>query len=334
MGQKALVLAVLLPLAACSGGGSDNGSNPVTGGSSGTDGTQNPTPNNSITRYETRDDNGSGYAEGFVYDSGSDTFTVDNLAFDGDNTYTAEDDAAVVANIPYAVYENAATFVDPDSGVPINQFPHKVIYGRSTNTDSDGNPVTEFAIVRTGAYVGYGFGGFVYQRTGGVTLPTEGQAVYTGDYAALRDFQNSGGLEYATGDMEIIIDFNDFNEGDAVQGTVYNRRIFDSAGNDITADMLAALEAEYGGTYAALPSLTFSITPDALSAAGEIQGSLGSNIVNGDGATVAFESGSYYAVVAGENADEIVGVIVVEADDPRAEGVTVRETGGFILYRP
>ena len=51
----------------------------------------------------------------------------------------------------------------------------------------------------------------------------------------------------------------------------------------------------------------------------------------------AYEAGNYYAVISGDatqgGADEVVGIIVVEADDPRSDGVTVRESGGFILYR-
>ncbi len=43
-------------------------------------------------------------------------------------------------------------------------------------------------------------------------------------------------------------------------------------------------------------------------------------------------------MIAGDATDpsdggEIVGVIVIESEDPRYEGVTAQETGGFILYR-
>ena len=48
-----------------------------------------------------------------------------------------------------------------------------------------------------------------------------------------------------------------------------------------------------------------------------------------------FESGNYYAVMSGDHrtGGELVGVIVVEADDPRGHNITVRETGGFIVNR-
>lgn len=353
MGLKWILAALLLPLAACSSG---VGTNPITGGTTdagtdtgtdtGTDddtggidsdgtqppGTTSPTPQTAIYRYEPSDGNGSGYATGFSYDSTTDTFTVDNLGFDGDNSYTRDDMVGSLG--PFAVYENANQFNDSTTGAPINQFSHKVIYGVSKNTDADGHATTEFAIVRTGAYVGYGFGGFVYQRSGEVTLPTTGQAFYSGDYAGLRDFDGRGGMEYATGDMEVAIDFEDFDAGDAVQGWVTNRRIFDVDGNDITNGMLAALTAEYDGTFTTLPRLTFTVGPGALDANGELLGGVKSYVVDSNGAVQEFESGNYYALLSGQNADEIAGVLVVEADDPRYDGVTVRETGGFILYRP
>ena len=46
-----------------------------------------------------------------------------------------------------------------------------------------------------------------------------------------------------------------------------------------------------------------------------------------------FETGNYYAVMSGDQANEVVAVLVVTADDPRYSNVTVRETGGFILTR-
>ena len=81
-----------------------------------------------------------------------------------------------------------------------------------------------------------------------------------------------------------------------------------------------------------LPVLTFSVRPGVMDANGEIAGGIGS-YYNDGGAAETFETGEYYAIVAGEDGSEVVGVIVVTADDPRFDGVTVRESGGFILYR-
>lgn len=309
-------------------------------------GTVTPSANTPITRFEARSgDTGNGYAEGFTFNADTNTYTVDNLAFDGGNVYGAPASPLAPAFVTslgqYRVYEAAAVVNDPQTGQPIDQFEHKLLAGVSRTGR------TEFAIVRTGAYQGYGFGGFVMRRNDNFVRPPNqpsgpNQAAYAGNYAAIRDFNGIGGLEYATGTMNIDIDFSDFNAGDAVKGTVRDRQIFDRDGNNITANILAAMDAKFDPDDVAaprtqLPTLVFAVGPGAINANGEIGGVLDSSIVDfrGGRATVSrFEAGNYYGVVSGPNADEVVGIIVVEAEDPRIDGVTVRETGGFILYRP
>ncbi|RYH10132.1 hypothetical protein [Tropicimonas sp. IMCC6043] len=328
----ALLLALFGMLAAC---GDGDGTNPVNrpgeeetdgGGSEEEEtvlpGTKNPTSDGSITRYEEQDDtSGNGYAQSVSYDSSTDTFYVDNLGFDAANVYKRDDQVASLGS--YRVYEASDTFYDSMTGKPISQLtPYKAIHGVSRTGQ------TQFAIVRTGAYIDYGFGGFLYARNGSVTLPTAGQATYAGDYAGLRDFKARGDLEYVTGDMTVDIDFEDFNDGDAVKGRVFNRRVYAMDGTDITDQIVGAIE---GAT--ALPSLVFEIGPGVTTEAGEISGGVTSTYYNDKGALEQYEGGNYYAIVSGKNAEEIVGVIVVESEDPRFEGVTARETGGFILYR-
>lgn len=331
--------ALVLSLAACSGnplnnvddgtdGGTGGGTDGGTGGI-GSDGrlppgTTNPNPVNDIVRYEARDSSGNGYARGIIYDSDTDTFTVDGLAFDGANNYRRGTRVGSLG--PFAVYEGPNTAIDNVDGEPIGQFVHRAIYAVSPTGQ------TEFAIVRTGSYIPYGFGGYVYQRNGNVTLPTSGQVRYNGNYAGLRDFNGRGGIEYARGDMTMDIDFNDFDEGSGVAGYVYNRRIFDVNGNDITNNIISAINAENSASLSALPTLVFTVGPGVLDANGEIAGRITSSYTNDRGRPVSFEEGNYYAVVAGDNAEEVAGIIVVEGPDDRAQGVTVRETGGFILY--
>ncbi len=270
---------------------------------------------------------GNGYAESISYDSTNDTFTVDNLGFDGDNTYAR---ATPFGNLgPFAVYEGDQVFPDSFDGDLISQFSHRAIYGVSTS----GN--TQFAIVRTGAYINYGFGGFVYQRDNDVTLPTTGQALFSGKVAGVRDYAGRGGLEYTTADINIAIDFDDFNDstntrGDAVRGFVSNRQIYNLDGVEITDSIINRFNAEHNTTLAAIPALVFEVGPGVMDNNGEIIGSLASYYQTSDGETDTFEEGNYYAIVSG-NADEIVGVIVVESDlDPTADAV--RETAGFIVY--
>ncbi|MBK6468948.1 MAG: hypothetical protein IPF96_20565, partial [Rhodobacter sp.] len=160
-------------------------------------------------------------------------------------------------------------------------------------------------------------------------------------YAGLQDFNGAGGLRYTTGDAFVAIDFEDFNDGDAVQGYVDNRQIFDMAGNNITAAVIGQINAEFSPdpgdpTISSLPTLIFRVGPGAIDANGEIRGFLDSTLVdyNGDGAAITtYESGNYYAIVSGTNAEEVVGIIVVESAYPGIDNLTVRETGGFILYR-
>ena len=305
-------------------------------------GTNRPTSGGDITRTEEKgkgpnvdgsapDVIGNGFAEGFSYDEAADTFTVDNLAFDGGNVYKR---SASVPNMgPAQVYAGAGTFPDTQTGALIDQFSYRALYGVSTTGR------TSFAIVRTGAYVGYGFGGFIYSRDGGVTLPTSGQANYTGEYAGLRDFNGKGGMQMVSGDMEMSIDFNDFNpdesptgNGAGITGYVTNRRIFDLSGNDITASVLAEINADKNPDFdlTELPTLVFKVGPGVLDDNGEAEGQLDSTII-ANGAAEGFEDGKYYAVIAGDDADEVAGIIVVTSD---VGGITVRETGGFILYRP
>lgn len=273
---------------------------------------------------------GDGYAQSISYDAATDTFSVDNLGFDGDNTYSR---GTAVSDLgPYAVYEADAQISDPQTGTPITQFTHRAIYGVSTSTN------TSFAIVRTGAYISYGFGGFVYQRDNSVILPASGQAAYSGELAGMRDFDGAAGLQYTRANIDIAIDFDDFNDttgarGDAVSGNITNRRVFDINGNDITAQVVAGINTEDNASLSQIPVATFTVGPGVLDNAGEISGEVSSSFVDNNGNPKTFETGNYYAIVSGPTADEIVGIVVTETTAGLPSGITARETGGFIVYR-
>lgn len=294
-------------------------------------GTSSPQPDTTIFRKEAVDENGNGFAEGVAYNSADDTFTVDNLPFDGGADTPYIRGQAVGSLGPYAVYEAVQQYPDTQTNATINQFRHRAIYGVSTS----GN--TEFAIVRTGAYVGYGFGGFVYERNGTVVLPTTGQALYNGQGAGLRDYNGRGGLEYTTSDVQIAIDFDDFNETTgryegAVDGFVFNRKVYNLAGEDITSDIYGRVGAASDATLTAIPTAVFTVSTNALDANGEITGTLTSRFGNNSGQAVDYENGQYYGIISGDGAEEIVGIIVLETgEDPTADGV--RETLGFTIYR-
>lgn len=309
-------------------GGGDDGDGSIGGDPDLPPGTDEPTTSSGIFRFEAGDDVGGGFVQDVSYNAARDEFTVDNLAFDGNNVYQRGDAGAVRTLGGYAVYESNPIQFDPVSGQPVGQLTYRAIYGVSRNSVQQGGetlPRTQFAIVRTGSYVDYGFGGFIYERSGGVELPTTGNAVYSGEYAGQRVFSGAGGQEFTRGDVEVAIDFDDFNDGAGVQGTITNRAAFDINGDPIRLGS--------GDDDLFLPTLRFEIGPGATTENGEISANLQSLTVSDDGGVEVYESGTYYAIIAGEDASEIVGVFVVESQDPRFENVTAQETGGFIVYR-
>lgn len=82
-----------------------------------------------------------------------------------------------------------------------------------------------------------------------------------------------------------------------------------------------------------LPGVNPVISPNSSDTNGEIVGDVQSIARFEDGTTETVGEGKYYAVMSGENAEEIVGVVAITGSDPRSPGVTYQETGGFIVYR-
>lgn len=294
-------------------------------------GTDAPSPDNGIFRYEDRNDKGGGLVTDVSYDAANDTFTVDNLGFDGANTYQRVDAPLNTLGVT-RVFAADEVVEDTLTGKPVEQIiPYRALYGVSDN-QVDGEPRTSFAIVRTGGYSDYGLGGYVYERNGGVVIPTEGQATFSGQYAGLRVYDNQTGLEYTTGNMSMDFDFDDFNANDAVKGRVTDRRAINQDGTAV------ALRSSDGQLL--MPDIAWVIQEGSASLNGN--GEITSDVFNlridpTSGAPVVYESGTFYGVLAGDatsgDGGEIVGIITVESDDPRNEGVTVQETGGAILYR-
>ncbi|MBB3993542.1 hypothetical protein GGR95_001173 [Sulfitobacter undariae] len=351
MKNTVISLALIAGLAACSGGNPFDENATDTGSGSGTDGgtdggtdtggetdgdgiaitdgtppgTESPTSGDTIYRSEKlNEESGDGYANSVSYNSDDDTFTVNNLAFDGDSPYVRGKSVSSLNGGRFNVYEAEELAFDPNTGDAIDQFKYRAIYGVSKNRTTDGRnvPTTQFAIVRTGAYVKYGFGGFIYQRDGGVTLPETLQAKYTGKSAGLRDSNDGGDLQFTTADVEINIDSDDFDKGAGVNGRISNRRVFDLDGNDITGTVAATI----GTGLTQIPDAQLVVQAGVLQDSGDLVGEVVSSYRTADGNEVEYETGNYYAIVAGDNADEIVGVFVLEAGNSR-------DTGGFIVYR-
>lgn len=305
------------------------------------DGTQDPNASRSIIRIEPGNDegnaneNGGGLVREVTYDPVADTYLIDNLAFDGLNTYTPDTVFPTLGGYP--VFAATETVPDLLTGAAVDQnVPYRAITGRSSviipeGQDGEFQPRTTFAIVRTGGYNDFGFGGFVYARNGDVTLPTAGQAQWEGEYAGMRVFKPLSLFEYTTGDIAIGIDFDDFNRNNGVQGTVSNRQAFLQDGTPV------ALRT--GDGQLLLPNLNFVVLQgiDTLLPTGELSGELNNTRINSNGQLAIYESGTYYGILAGDttagDGGELVGLFVVESEDPRVKDLFVQETGGFILDR-
>jgi hypothetical protein len=346
--RKISTLTCLALLAACDGTQPLSLAYPETDGTTVNEGelpvppgTEAPTVSGDISRYEDRNDKGGGLVTTVSYNATTDTFSVDNLGFDGPNVYRRG--AAFATLNGYDVFDADDTVPDFLTGNPVFQLgPYRAIRGESTVL-VNGEPRSAFSIVRTGGYVNFGFGGFTYVRRGGTTVPTNGQAVFTGNYAGMRVFDNLTGLEFTTGDARISVDFEDFNANDAVQGVISNRAAFTSNGASIGLD--DDLIVDDSDRRLVLPDIIFVVREGgpSLNSAGEMQSDVQSTAIQ-NGILQPYETGTYNGILVGNtttgSGGEIVGVIVVESDDsrfstPNSSGPRVRaqETGGFILTR-
>ncbi len=282
-------------------------------------GTEEPTAEYRIFRYEpqsSEDDGSGGHARNFSYDAENDELTIRGLAFDGDDVYERNTRIGSIGG--YAIYEADTTVSDDITGDDVTQISrYRAVVGMSPNT-ANGRPRSSFAIVRTGGYVGYGFGGFVYQREGSVVIPTDGQAVFNGNYGGMRVFDGTTGINYTRADAQVSIDFEGFGEGPTVGLTITNREAFDENGDIVT-------DIEMPNFYRVIAS---DVTMDAN---GEVTGTV-INAIDGE----TYEEGTYYAIMAGDATDpndggEIVGVLVLE--NSANLDIGWQETGGFIVYR-
>ncbi|WP_298861249.1 hypothetical protein [uncultured Sulfitobacter sp.] len=342
MKNQIISLAMIAGLAACSGGnpfdvveteevaGGETDGDGITTDSGVPPGTVSPSAGSTVFRSEPLSDAagaenyGNGFANSVSYNSADDTFTVNNLAFDGDSPYQRGTIVSSLNEGRFAVYEAEDSATDPIGGGAIDQLTYRAVYGVSRNRTDTGIPTTQFAIIRTGNYIPYGFGGFIYQRDETVTLPASLQAGYTGSAGGLRDFKSGGGLQYTTSDIRISVDYDDFDDGAAVRGAIENRKVFDIDGNDITSEV--ANQISEGLTE--LPIARFVIGPGVLQESGDLVGEITANYTDVEGNVASYETGNYYAIMSGDNAEEIIGVFVLESASQSS-----RDTSGFIAYR-
>ncbi|MGJ8555555.1 MAG: hypothetical protein ACSHW6_00850 [Sulfitobacter geojensis] len=117
-----------------------------------------------------------------------------------------------------------------------------------------------------------------------------------------------------------------------MRGIFSDRRVYDINGLDITDTVVSRINAQNDASIGTIPDARFEVGPGVMDANGEIIGEVFSNFVNDDGRVIEYETGKYYAIVSGDDANEIVGVIVAE-NTAELDDITVRDTSGFIIYR-
>ncbi len=359
MNRPLTFLSFLALLAACSGGNplyTEEAADPTTPTDSsvasliGLAGTTDPSPSSSIFRYgddsgDFEDTQSEHNAHVSSFSLNGDELTVCCLAFDGDPAADGSSVYAIGTAVSsmggYSVYQaevSTPDFLTTDAIAQIT--PYRAIMGVS-DTLVNGVPRSQFVIVQTGGYIGYGFGGFAYMREGSVILPTTGgEATFSGSYAGMRTYEPTGRLDYTTGDMEVAIDFGGFgNETQAIRGIISNYQVFDINGNLIN-------DANDPYNFNS-PYFQFVIDHgDHVDDSGEITGDVLTNVSRPNVPDGIDGNGTYYGILSGDltggDGGELVGVLAIEWGDlipsdpvtaPDTLDISVSETGGFILTR-
>ena len=230
-----------------------------------------------------------------AYDADTDTLTLNNIPFDDPDNSFARITTESFSN-GYDAYESA-----PATGT--NEVQYYAIFRRSDSGES------QVAAAGTTRYVDFGYGGSIAQRLGATpTLPTSGIYSYNGEYGAVRTTLGSGGtsntVNYVTGDVQLRVDFDDFDDTGAVGGTVTNRQVYDTTGN---------LVGSLAG-FISLQDTTMDFATATITTA---------NATEFDGSGATGNSGNWEGIFAGPGGSEIAGILFIE-------GGTIREVGTFV----
>ena len=246
--------------------------------------------------------NGLTYNDQGTADPNDDTLFVNNLPFDNSDSSGGGYTLTRTLTNGFSVYES------PQVGAPGENL-YFAVFQRSN--------FAQVAAVGTGDFLEAGFGGLTAQRLQDSSLPAPRATSYTftGDYAAVRVTQLSGGrgdIEFITGDARMRVDILDFDGTGAVGGVINNRQLFDSFGNPL-------------GTLNDFVSLaTTDVNFD--------NASINEGDAFGQEGTVQLGTGRWSGIFAGPNGEEIAGIVVVDGILPSGEPVdSVRELGAFIV---
>lgn len=235
-----------------------------------------------------------------VYDEANDELVINNLPFDGvDGRYVNVGTSALG---DFQVYASQA---DDETGhVQYYAVHAQSEYGRA-------------GAAGTAHYADYGHGGAMIARnSANVELPVgRGELLYTGSYAGVRvtaEEVAAGGssITLSDGDVQVYVDLLDFDVTGAVHGSISGRNQYSPDGTLI-------------GT---LEGIVLNETT-AISSDGSFSGTAGTR----DGVE-ELQSGTYTAVFAGPNGEEIIGAVRItgNVDNDNTDLGTVQETGVFI----
>ncbi|MEM8981017.1 MAG: hypothetical protein AAGD04_16160 [Pseudomonadota bacterium] len=276
MSRNATLLLALGALSAC---GSSDGQNPFTV-------SPDPEIEAEIDEVELLNENETA-TNNFLFNTGR-GFTMNDVQYDAAN------DQLVINNLPFdgpeGIYDNAN---NPAVNLAVYESRETTTTGQrkyfAVFVNGDDYEATAAA---SRSYNGYGFGGANIRRTqDAFNLPAGGEYVYLGTYNAVRTFDGISGLEVVRGDARIEVDILDFDpandEFGAVEGQITNRQIIGSAG-------------ELGED---LPTIILSTA--SINNIGEI---LSSNVTTTFNGAVR-DSGTYEALLAGENSEEVTGFL-------------------------
>lgn len=235
---------------------------------------------------------------------------IDNLPFDGVTSLPYIRDDSVETQPGVGQYKSVQTITDSVSGEVFDQVTHRALYGKSETG------ATEFVIVKA-LYLGEGFGGHAFQRNqydvdGAAVVykrPANSQAGFRGAYDGILKDTKAIQFYKTSGVVDLLFDFDDFNDNGALYAEVNERHYLDTDGIKIALGDIGSVISNAG----------------ALQANGEYAIDI---FVRGDTTNVA--NGTLKGVLVGDVPVEAVGIF----DLTGTEGdLSYIETGGFFAYR-
>ncbi len=220
-----------------------------------------------------------------TYDRANNQLVINNLPFDGpdgryDNVFTMVNGARA-----YASRATATT----------GKIKHYAVF-----IESDFMQATAAAGVN---WVQYGNAGANINRSA-FRLPTDGEYVYAGTYAANRTFDSRSGIELVSGDVELLVDVSDFDPVNGIQGDIIGR-VYNRTRVDLTTG------AAYGDALPQISLVEVSFNTEFGTFGDEDEGSLG-EVVTATPSGGLWSEGTYGGLFGGPVGEELGGYLVME----------------------